>query len=401
VFWLTLVLALFGYGALVVLSPVIALWGDTAVLKAILPVLALRLVFDAGLTVPAALITRKMEFRVIALRTTVANGIGAVLCIWMVIHGYALWALVLSQVVTSFVALVVTLFAAGWRPKLAFSLSALRELRSFGLYSMGGRLLNEARIDQFLLGMLLGPPVLGLYYFARRLFLMLCDVTVGVFTPITGVLLASLQSDVEKRRQAYLMASYASASLAFPVFTGLIAIAPTAVPYLFGSQWARAVFPVQCLSVIGIMAGLGIMQASLIRNLGKPGWWFKYQAVSQLSALPIILLLYPFGLDTILGALVLRTLVFWPASVRMAHRMLDMSLRTYLGRLSGPAFGSALMSVAVTSVPDFWPLINAGQTIFAQVLTGAIVYTVVLALTSHRRLREIFDIIRTRQTVPQ
>ena len=56
-------------------------------------------------------------------------------------------------------------------------------------------------------------------------------------------------------------------------------------------------FAVQCFAVIGLMTGLGTMQAGLIRYLGKPGWWFGYQMTVQISTLLLILCLHPQGLN--------------------------------------------------------------------------------------------------------
>ncbi|MGL5011670.1 MAG: oligosaccharide flippase family protein, partial [Paracoccaceae bacterium] len=314
-------------------------------LKYILPVLGLRLISDALLTVPASLIVRRMEFRSVALRTTIANGIGAVVCLAMVLTGFALWALVASQVISSLVAMIVAFAGADWRPGAQIRWRSFRELMGFGGYAMGSKILNEVRIDQFLLGVFLGPAVLGLFYFGRRLFQMLKDLTVGCFAPVSSVLLASLQHEGDKRQQAYLAASYTSAGLAFPVFAGVLAVAPTAVPWAFGAHWADAVFAVQCFCVIGVMAGLGIMQAALIRNLGRSDWWFWYQAVVQLSTIPIILILYRFGLDAVMAALAVRTMVLWPISVRMAQRMLELPLWRYIQSLQGPVIGTVTMVV--------------------------------------------------------
>lgn len=396
-FWLVLGIAIPGYGVLVALSPAIAEWSDFPLLEQILPILGLRLIFDAALTVPASLIVRQMRFRSVAVRTTIANGFSAVVCLLMVLAGYALWALVLSQLVASLTGMVVAFAAAGWRPGGQVRWRSLQELMGFGGYAMGGKILNELRIDQFLLGALLGPAVLGLFFFGRRLFQMLQDLTVGAFAPVSSVLLASLQHDGEKRRQAYLAASYGSACLAFPVFVGLLTVAPNAVPWVFGAQWAGAVFSVQCFSVIGVMAGLGVMQAALIRNLGRPDWWFRYQALMQLSTIPIILVFYSFGLNAVMAAIVVRTVILWPMSVRMAQRMLDMPLAQYARSLQGPAIGTAAMAVWVAMLPILRPDLHAGMLLLLQVGTGAVLYGVVLVLTSYGRLREIAGLIQGRK----
>ncbi len=393
-FWGVAGLALAGYGALVALSPAIATATGVPLMAQVLPVLGLRLVGDAALTVPGSLIMRRMEFRKVALRTTVANGIAAVICLGMVFAGFALWALIASQLVSSLIAAAVAFAGARWRPGRAVRWQALRELWGFGGYAMGNRMLNEVRIDQFLLGLFLGPAVLGLFYFGRRLFQMLKDLTVGAFSPVSSVLMASLQHEGDKRRRAYLAASYASAAVAFPVFAGLLAIAPAAVPLVFGPQWAGAVFTVQCFCITGIMAGLGQMQAALIRNLGRPDWWFWYQAAMQLSTVPLILLLWPFGLDVVMAGIALKTVVLWPQSVLKAQGMLGMRLWDYLLSLRGPALGALAMVAWVLAAPQVWPGLSPAWLLAAQVGSGAGVYALVLAATSFGRMREIGAMVR-------
>jgi teichuronic acid exporter len=393
-FWLVLVISVAGYALLFALSPRISAWSEVPLLHTILPVLGTRLIFDGLITVPASLIMRRMQFRSVALRTTVANGIGAIICLAMVLADFALWALVASQVATALIGMIVAFAGANWRPGIHVRWAALKELLGFGGYAMGGRILNEVRIDQFLLGVLLGPAVLGLFYFGRRLFQMLRDLTVGAFAPVSNVLLASLQYEGDKRRQAYLAASYASAALAFPLFAGLIVVAPTAIPLTFGAQWTEAVFTVQCFCVIGVMAGLGLMQGALIRNLGRPDWWFWYQAIGQLSTIPIILIGYPFGLDAVMAAIVARTVLLWPTSVLMAQRMLDMSLLRYAQSLRGPVLGTAAMVVFVVLMPRLVPTIGPVALLLSQIGSGAAVYALVLAITSFGRMRGIAHLIR-------
>lgn len=76
-FWLTMAIALASIAVLVISAPLIASWTKLDVLAVILPVLSLRILFVSLGNIPAALVNRRMEFRHIALRTTLANGLGA------------------------------------------------------------------------------------------------------------------------------------------------------------------------------------------------------------------------------------------------------------------------------------------------------------------------------------
>jgi teichuronic acid exporter len=399
VFWLTVGLALVLYAGLAFGAPVLTRWLGLDILSAILPVLGLRILFDAVAAVPASLVARRMQFRYTALRSLLANGIAAALCVWLVLEGFALWALVLSQIANGFVAMVVSLMAARWRPGRQVSVTALRDLGFFGLYAMGGRILSQARLDQFLLGIVLGAATLGLYYFAHRLFTMLRDMTAGAFGPVTSVLMASLQAETEKRRKAFQLASFASAALAFPVFGGLIVVAPLAVPVVFGPQWTEAVFALQCFAVMGMLNGVGIVQAALIRNLGRPDWWFWYQIVQRAVVLAMIPLVAPLGLDAIMTALVLLTLLFWPLSVRQAQVMLSLSLRDYLGALRGPAIATCVMAGAILASWDPTAGLRGAGQLALLVALGAFVYAATLAAISRQRLTEAMSHIRDRREV--
>jgi hypothetical protein len=59
---------------------------------------------------------------------------------------------------------------------------------------------------------------------------MLGELTSGVFGPVTSVLMASLQAETSKRREAFRLASFASAALAFPSSAGFSSLRLSSCP---------------------------------------------------------------------------------------------------------------------------------------------------------------------------
>jgi teichuronic acid exporter len=398
VFWACLGFGVLLYGCLLLTAPRIADWANTPTLTSLLPVIGVRLVLESVTVVPTALITRALQFRYIALRTTLANVLGGGVCILMVLMGGGYWALAISQVLSSLVAVMVMLPAARWRPGFKVKRAAARDLWHFGIFSAGNRLLYEMRLDQMLVGLLGGPVMLGLFFFARRLFQMLSDLTVGVFSPVSNVLLASMQGEPEKRRRAFLIASYAATGVAMPTFTGLLVLADSAIPLVFGGQWTGAIAAVQGFAVIGLMAGLGIVQAALIRSQGRADWWFWYQAGVQLSALPLIALLYPYGLGVVMLALALRTILLWPLTIRMTLRILDMRLPAYVSSLRGPIGGSIVMAVVMLVVPHLLAQgLSPVAVLGARMLIGALAYLVIAASLSWCQASDLWNILRKKK----
>lgn len=387
VFWLCLGFAGTAYGLLLIAAPFIAAQQETELLIPILWLLGTKLFCDAISTVPNAILMRKMEFRALAIRSVLANAGGASLCLTLIWLGYPLWGLAASQVVSPLVSMVVVLLVTRWRPSGGPTRSALRDLSHFGLNTLGGQIIHQAKIDQLLFGFILGPAALGLYFFARRLDTMLSDLTAGAFNAVSGVIFATLQSDADRRKRAFTTASFASTTLGFPIFGGLIVVAPEAVPLIFGPQWGKAVIMVQSLSVIGLMASLGIIQGALIRYLGAASWWFRYQLLMQGMGWGLIVVLGPFGADIVVSAFAIRTVLFWPISVRKAAGLLDLRLGVYLGSFAAPAFATLTM-VLVVMLLMLLPQAHAWIRLGLQIGLGAAAYVLTLVLLARKQIDE-------------
>jgi teichuronic acid exporter len=398
VFRLCAALGVAAYLLLLLASPFLAGWFDMAALPAVVAVVGLRILFDSLAVVPGALLARRMNYRAFAVRTAVANGLGGILCLLLVWAGQGFWALALSQVASSGLGLAVLAATSGWRPGAArASRAQLRDLARFGLSASGMRAVSEARLDQIALGAIAGPGPLGLYFFARRLFQMVNDLTVGVFTPVTGVLFASLQGEPAKAREAFLLAGFAATLAGLPLFGGLIAVADTAVPTVFGPGWEGAVPAVRGFAAIGLMAVIGIVQATLINGRGHAGWWLAYQGTSQLLSAPIVLVAYPLGgLDLAMALLVARTVLMWPLSVRKTLRLLDLPLATYLRSVAAPLAATLAMVGALAVLDRAAPGLEGWPRLGVELALGALTYILALGALAHRRLRQLAALARRR-----
>ncbi len=385
VFWMTGGLGL-GLFALVALSaPLIADWAGSPMLSALLPVIALRLVFESLSTVPLALVNRRMEFRTVAVRTLVANALGGAVSVVMVLSGFGLWALASAQVVSAGAALLVLMVSAKWRPGRQVSRAAIGDLKDYGLATTGHRVLNDIKADQLLLGVLGGPVVLGLFFFARRLQLLLYSLTNGIFAPVSHVLLSSLQRETEKRREAFLMADFGSALIALPLFAGMIAVADNAV-LLFGEQWLPAVPAVQAFAFVGLIDSIGLVPVALLNSQNLTGWWFRARVVNEVVTALIVLLLFRYGLDAILVALLIRSLLFYPVYTGKALRLLQMPLRHYARNLAAPLVATLAMTAAVMALPSILPTLLYWKVLLLQVPLGVVVYAAVLWPIGGRRV---------------
>jgi O-antigen/teichoic acid export membrane protein len=396
VFWLCMI---FGAAAYVVLHVNAGRIGDlfeSEILAVLVPVFGVRILLQMANVVPNALIVRSLSFHLIALRTFMATLIAAAISIALVLSGYGLWALVFSQLSASAVTAGTSFWTAGWRPRATMKLSALRELARYGIFASGNQLVAflGTKADQAVVGYVLGIRSAGLYNFARRVHTMTSDVVSGSLGTVSHPLFSEVQHDRDKIRRGFLIATFVSSVVSFPIFVGTALVADRAVPLLFGKQWLEAVEPLRLLCAIGLISCIGTLQSSLIKSRGKADWWFYYQLVSSLFNIALVVAFARYGVAVMLLALVAKAYLLWPVSVAMTLQLLSMRLPQYARQFSGPVAATVAMGAAVLFSREFLDDTTALQGLLQDVTVGAVSYAAVLIACAPRRLMDIGGIVR-------
>lgn len=397
VFWLCVGAALVIYAALCGAGPFIASASGQPQLVLLIPLVAARVIFEMAAAVPNALIVRTMSFKMLALRTTVASVVTAVVCLGLLWAGLGLWALAFSQLAGAIASCVGALMGARWLPGLRFDRAALRDLRAFGLFSNGNHFITTINVDQLLIGALMGPTWLGIYSFARRIFQILTDLISGALHLVSYSLLSSMQREPAKLREAYLLGTLASSVVAFPVFAGLALVAPDLIPFAFGDAWIAAVPVVQAFCVLGLLTAVGILQSSLIRSQGQADLWFYYILGKQAVTVLYIFLFSGWGVVPLTVSLVILNILLWLPTVHMVVRLLQISVWGYLSSFALPVAATVAMWgcgwLVQHELANAEVLLRLTTTIGAAALS----YSAVILLLGRKRVATLVSFVKRRR----
>lgn len=204
------------------------------------------ILFQALAAVPCAVLKRQLEFRLLALRTFAGTGVGGAVGIGMAIHGYGVWSLLGMQIAKTLVETIVLLFFGMWRPRLNLSLTRCRELFGFAGPVVGQSLwiLINDEIPKVVLGIFLGPYAVGVYALARRPFDLIVEVFIGPLTAVAMPAVARVQDDPKKIGRFFDTTVRLAGLAGFPAFIGFAAVAPVAIPFIFGEQWVSGIVAV-------------------------------------------------------------------------------------------------------------------------------------------------------------
>jgi len=299
-------------------------------------------------TVPQALMQRELRFRPLALRGlagTLAGGAAGLGLAWL---GADVWSLVAQQLVAGVVGLALLWAQTDWRPRWRFSRAALRRLLGFGRHVLATRCLNvvASKVDDAVIGLVLGPVALGAYAVASRLRLALEQLFCQGVDAVALSAFSRLSAQRESLAQAYLGATRTALALALPVFLSAAWLAPACLPLIIGSHWEAAMAPLQALLLAGLLQSFLHFNHAVFRALGQPGRSWQLGLASLALNMALVVVAVRWGVQAVAWAYLLRVALVGPWGTVMACRALGLEARAY-GRALGPVVAVAALATTL------------------------------------------------------
>ncbi len=402
-YWLNLAAGLLLFVLVVAVAPLVARIFSAPALGPLLQVSAavfLLLPFGQQFQI---LLQRDHDFRPLALIEGAAALLAALAAIGAGLAGAGVWALVGAQLVNAAVRSG-ALAMIGWRryrPQAHFATADLRGYIGFGLFQVGERSITflSGYLDQLLLGLLLGPQVLGYYRLAWQLIIQPVNRINPIVTRVAYPLLARIQQDTPRLRRAWLLIQRLLTTVNAPLLLGLAAVAPVLVPALFGDGWQPAVPLVQLLALYALLLSLGTPLGPLLLARGRADWGFYANLAALTLHVPVLWLGARLGGATGLAlAVVLLQALYTLASYRLlVRRLLGACGRAWL---LGAAPAVLLAGAMAVLVRLSLGLLGDGlPALFAAIALGAVCYAGLLLALRREDLAQA-RLLWQQRTVP-
>jgi len=269
-FWTTLLMGFVLAGVMILLAGPAAVFFKEEAVRGVMYLLSVTMVFGTVGSVPSALLQRRIDFKRLfwpdIVGAVVYGGVG----ITMAFLGYSYWSLAWASIARGFTGTAVVVSLAGYVPRLAYSVSALRDLLDFGACLTWKSVVGWAalNVDYFIVGRYLPTAALGLY---KKAYQWIEYPIRNVAQPAAQVMfpsLSRLQGELE--RMKYALRQYLSGVtlVSLPMLAVFAAAAPDLVPAVFGDQWAGAIVPAQILCVVGLLRSVMVPLGTAITARG-------------------------------------------------------------------------------------------------------------------------------------
>lgn len=372
-------------------TPLIVLFFDEPRLASLLPTVAVLFVISSFGLQFQLLLQKELAFRALALVELLAATAGAVVAIGAALDGFGVYALAFGQLTmacTTTIALVV-IGRRTWWPRLSFRAADTRPYLRFGLFQLGNRAVNYlvARMDQIVIGALLGAGTLGLYNLAWNLAIMPATRINPILTRVAFPVFAKVQSENERLKRGYLTLVWLLAMTNGPILIGGAAVAGALVPVVFGTQWAAMVPILQVLAFVGLSRSIVNPIGSLVLAKGRPDLEFKLNLWFVILQVPAVYLGARLGgvAGVAWAVLALQLADLLLVYVFLMRPLIGPCLREYARCLAAPLATSACMAAIVMLVPLVVQQ-SLLMVLAIQIAIGAVFYVIATLALQRARL---------------
>lgn len=323
-----------------------------------------------------SLLRRRMAFEQVARINMRAFSLSALVSVAAAMAGAGVYSLVIGAIASMLVIALGIADAEPWRPGRP-RIAPVRALLGYAGFATVNNLIGISanRVDNMLLGVLLGTAPLALYNRAYSLARIPSDQFAESIGPLLMTSLAKSRDDRVAARALYFKAVAAITALTLPLLALLGVAGPLAIDLLYGADWSGAGRPLQVMVVGAVLLVLALNMRVLINALGLVRELVRINLILLATTIGVVTLLAPFGLVAVAIGISAREALMLLLTAQLLRRS---PLRLRLAEVwyaAMPALISAAVSLPVgTLVAARHGDPDAASPLFALILIAGAVF---------------------------
>lgn len=312
------------------------------VMSAVLPISALG-------AVHMALRLRAFGHKTTAIRSVACGTIGGTAAVVAAFYGAGLWALVIQRLVSETVSTILSRESYRWSPGRNFDWPILKRCLGINgsLVTLQLVFLFTQRLQELVIGAAIGVVAVGLYRTAWRTVELISNGAIRPFATVAMQTLARVRHDKAELTRAYQWMISKASALSFPALIGFSALAPVAVPAIFGPRWADAGSLAQIFAFMALPFTLNQFASSTLGAVGASRSLMLI-ALTQLGLTALFTWVSaPYGVAAVAWSYVARAYVTLPLQIVTFRRAAGIGFRETWAAVWQPLCAASLMGIVV------------------------------------------------------
>lgn len=328
VFWFNVLCGAVLYVILFFCAPLIADFFDQPKLVPLARLSFLNFVFASWGTTPRAVLFRNLRVKETAWMSLAAlftSGVTGVTLAW---NGFAYWGIAIQNIVYCAMMTFFSWYFSGWRPSMHINLRPLRGMIGFSSKLLLTNLFTGINNNLFsvFFGRLYGERMVGLYNQANKWTGIGYTFLNGTLWGVTQPVFARLENDRERQLRAFRKMLRFTAFVSCPALFGLALIAPEFITILITDKWIESARLMQILCVGGAFVPIASFYSNFLISQGRSNVFLWNTIGLCLLQMAALLLLYPYGVETMVTIYVILGILWLPVWHFFVERLIGLRL---------------------------------------------------------------------------
>ncbi|WP_332628462.1 oligosaccharide flippase family protein [Halalkalibacter flavus] len=404
-FYFSIIISIIIASILFVTAPYIESYYGLVELETIIQLIIITIVLNGSSSIFRVCLQKNLLFKEYSLIQIVRVCTDMAVTIVLILLGYGILGYVYGTIVATILnTILLVIFAlkkTEMKILLHFNIKDAFPFLNFGVSISLKKILTEVshRIDEIIIGGMLAPEVLGVYFFGKNLILQLRILITNTFGQVLLPVFSKIKKDIAKMREVYNRVSYFVAMISFPVFLGISLTAHLFIPIFFGDEWIGSVGVIRVLSIVMIFLVLTAnIATSLLYAINRPGLVLSIDIVTTIIYIILLYLFGDIGLNVILMLYSFYIILKTTLLQFFVSKGLEYGFLSYIVKLKKIFLSTTLMTLIIlvmqlTILKDSDYLIQ----LFISVLFGAISYIAIQLLIDRKNTSALVKVFLKRK----
>lgn len=308
------------------------------ILTSVVAFLSLCIFFQSIATVPGASIQQEHRFSLLALIEIISMISSLTSAVFTAIYGGGIWALVVQQIVHFSIKLILTCYLSPFKPMIVFTPTSIKDHLAFGRDMLINNTIFSVRasVGNLLIGKVTSAHTLGIFSMASMFAELFYKVISGPVQMVAYPRMSSIKEHRDQLKTFFLFMTRIIAITVIPII-GMIAAAHKPVfSILLTDKWEQAGYIFMIMA-----AGSALQAATALRNtvamaMGRTDIILKQSIESSVLWLLAIAFGAFWGLEWIAAGIMIITFLYFPRSIYLIFKLIDLPINLYLAALITP-----------------------------------------------------------------
>jgi len=341
-------------------------------------------------TVPSILLQRQLRHDLLAISEVAEYLVYLSVAISMAYMGYGVWALVVATLLRGLTGLCILYYISWWRPAFGFHRETAREVLRFGVpIQLGGfsALANNAVVP-VVVGSMLGTAAVGYVNFSKTLLDALVFQPLILIGKVQLRVFSRVQDDSKNLAKLVNKSLFIGSALTYYLLSMFLAQAVPFIEYIVTSKWAPALPIIYIASAGYIIYAVTMPYMQVLKALGDAITPLISSTIRFLIQLILIIFLVTdYDITGYAIAFSIAVFITAPYVIFKVHK----NIKPKVFYNVAPSLLAAAMAWYISF--EIIVLLEGVSGMFAALLVGTIIYTIVLGVMRGRDLsNEIEDI---------